>query len=71
MQPLKKYEAAVARTRAQRMKWWNEARYGMFVHWGLYALLGRHEWVQAIEGIPVKEYERLMHRFKPKSRPAR
>jgi len=71
MKRLKQYEAATARTRGQRMAWWHEARYGMFVHWGLYALLGRNEWVQAIEGIPVGEYERLMQRFRPKPRPAR
>ena len=40
------YEAEVTRTRAERMAWWNEARYGMFVHWGLYAFHGRNEWVQ-------------------------
>jgi len=67
----KQYEAAVARTRPQRMKWWNEARYGMFVHWGLYALVGRNEWVQAIECIPVEEYEKLADQFKPKPKPAR
>ncbi|MBN1673419.1 MAG: alpha-L-fucosidase [Kiritimatiellae bacterium] len=67
----KPYEAAIAKTRDARMKWWREARYGMFVHWGLYALIGRNEWVQSIEGIPVREYEKLMGRFKPKPRPAR
>ena len=65
------YEKAVARTRQQRMKWWNEARYGMFVHWGLYAFLGRNEWVQAIECISKREYESLADRFRPKPRPAR
>ena len=29
--------------REQRMKWWHEARFGMFIHWGLYSELGRHE----------------------------
>jgi len=71
IQSKKQYEAGVARTRPQRMAWWNEARYGMFVHWGLYAFLGRNEWVQAIECIPKREYEKLMDRFDPKPRPAR
>ena len=31
--------------RERRMKWWHEARFGMFVHFGLYSVLGRHEWV--------------------------
>ena len=57
--------------RIRRMKWWHEARFGMFIHWGLYSVLGRHEWVMENEGIPVKEYERLAKRFKPKPNAAR
>jgi len=66
-----RYNADITGTRAGRMEWWNNARYGMFVHWGLYALLGRNEWVQAIEGIPLKEYEQLTKKFRPKPLPAR
>ena len=51
--------------RARRMKWWHEARFGMFVHWGLYSVLGRHEWAMETEGIPVEEYEQLAARFNP------
>lgn len=58
-------------TRASRMKWWREATFGMFVHWGLYSVLGRHEWVMEMEGIPVPEYERLAGRFTPKPNAAR
>ena len=65
------YEAELARTRHERMAWWNEARYGMFVHWGLYAFLGRNEWVQCVECIPVEEYEKLAGRFDPVEKPAR
>lgn len=65
------YEAAIAKTRNRRMKWWNEARYGMFVHWGLYAQVGRNEWVQSIECIPPDEYEKLADSFKPKKNAAR
>ena len=57
--------------RARRMEWWHEARFGMFIHWGLYAQLGRHEWVMNRERIPVKEYEGLADTWKPKRRPAR
>ncbi len=60
-----------AKDRARRMKWWHEARFGMFVHWGLYAQLGRHEWAMNRERIPVAEYERLAATWKPKPRPAR
>ena len=45
--------------RERRMKWWHEAKFGMFIHWGLYSLLGRHEWVMENEAIPVAEYEQL------------
>jgi len=49
----------------ERMKWWSEARFGMFIHWGLYSLLGRGEWVMLVERIPVSEYAKLADRFKP------
>lgn len=57
--------------REQRMKWWHEARFGMFIHWGLYSILGRHEWAMEDEGIPVAQYEQLAKRFKPKPNAAR
>jgi len=57
--------------RARRMRWWHEARFGMFVHWGLYSQLGRHEWVMNRERIPVKEYEKLADTWKPNPRPMR
>src|SRR5579872_3731315 len=58
--------AAGDATRTQRMKWWHEARFGMFIHWGLYSVIGRHEWVMENEGIPVREYEQYAKIFKPK-----
>jgi alpha-L-fucosidase len=57
--------------RSRRMKWWHEARFGMFIHWGLYSVLGRHEWVMENEGIPVSEYAPLAKQFKPKPFPSR
>jgi alpha-L-fucosidase len=48
-----------------RMKWWRDARFGMFIHWGIYSQLGRGEWVQFNEKIPVKEYEKLAATFNP------
>src|SRR5215475_13806435 len=58
-------------SRTQRMKWWHEARFGMFIHWGLYSVLGRHEWVMENEGIPVSEYAPIAKRFSPKPNAAR
>jgi len=57
--------------RARRMQWWHEAKFGMFIHWGLYSVLGRHEWVMENEGIPVAEYEQLSKRFNPGPNAAR
>lgn len=47
------------------LTWFQDARFGMFIHWGLYALLGRGEWVMHIEQIPVTEYQQLAQRFNP------
>jgi alpha-L-fucosidase len=57
--------------RARRMQWWHAAKFGMFIHWGLYSVLGRHEWVMENEAIPVAEYEQLARRFTPKPQCAR
>jgi alpha-L-fucosidase len=62
---------AAERSRARRLQWWRDAKFGMFVHWGLYSVLGRHEWVMENEGIPIGEYERLADRFVPKPNAAR
>ena len=37
----------------RRMEWYLEARFGMFIHWGLYAIPARGEWVRSTEQIPV------------------
>ena len=58
-------------SREKRMQWWHDARFGMFIHWGLYSVVGRHEWVMEEEAIPVAEYEQLAKRFTPKPNAAR
>jgi alpha-L-fucosidase len=62
---------AIDADRERRMKWWHEARFGMFIHWGLYSTQGRHEWVMENEGIPVAEYEQFAKTFKPEPNAAR
>ncbi len=47
--------------------WFDESRFGMFIHWGLYSLLGRGEWVQHVERIPCSEYAKLADEFKANS----
>ncbi len=64
-------DPAVDDDRERRMKWWHDARFGMFIHWGLYSVVGRHEWVMEDEAIPVAEYEELAKRFTPKKNAAR
>ncbi len=49
----------------KRMKWWTDARFGMFIHWGLYALPARHEWVKNHERMTNKEYEKYLKLFDP------
>ncbi len=49
----------------ERMRWWTNDRFGMFVHWGIYALPARHEWVQTRERIPFEEYKKYFEQFDP------
>ena len=51
--------------RQTRMQWWTDARFGMFIHWGLYALPARHEWVKNIERIPNDQYQKYFEMFDP------
>ena len=57
--------------RAERMKWWKAARFGMFIHFGVYSTIGRHEWVMEDEGIPVSEYAPHAAMFNPSPGSAR
>jgi alpha-L-fucosidase len=52
-------------TRAQRMQWWHAARFGMFVHFGVYSTIGRHEWVMENEAIPIGQYTAHAATFRP------
>lgn len=45
--------------------WFVNDRFGMFIHWGLYALAARHEWVQHYEKIPHEKYQKYFRRFNP------
>jgi alpha-L-fucosidase len=57
-----------------RMSWWREARFGLFIHWGLYAIpagewkeeTSHAEWILTTAQIPVKEYEKFALQFNPK-----
>ena len=49
----------------QRMAWWVNDRFGMFIHWGLYALPARHEWVMNRESITNEAYQKYFEQFNP------
>ena len=68
--------AETQEAREQRIQWWREARFGMFIHWGLYAIPGGtwkdkvhnegySEWIMFDEKIPAREYEKLAGKFNP------
>src|SRR5207247_4848038 len=46
-------------------KWFQESRFGMFIHWGVYSVLENGEWVMNNTKMPVSEYEKLPPRFNP------
>ena len=60
---------------AQRMAWFNEARFGMFIHWGAYSVLGGEwqgktipwyaEWIRGRAKIPADEYRKVCEQFQP------
>ena len=50
----------------ERMRWFKQARFGIYVHFGLYALTGRGEWTMYSERIPAAEYAKLADAFSPK-----
>lgn len=64
-----------AEENAKRIAWWKEARFGMFVHWGIYSVTGGQyrgqelpnsaEWMMARGKIPIAEYEQYAARFNP------
>lgn len=53
----------VVEERTERTKWYREARFGMFIHWGLYAIPARGEWVRSVEKIPVESYDEYFSEF--------
>ena len=54
-----------AAERDARMQWWTESRFGMFIHFGLYSLPARHEWVRKKERISDEAYQKYFDHFNP------
>ena len=49
----------------RRMTWYRHARFGMFLHWGLYAIPARGEWIRSVEQMPEEPYRRYFEEFNP------
>ncbi|TSJ44521.1 alpha-L-fucosidase [Mucilaginibacter corticis] len=49
----------------QRMAWWTDSRFGMFIHWGLYSGAARHEWVKHNEALSNEDYQKYFDAFNP------
>ncbi|MGY0040857.1 alpha-L-fucosidase [Pedobacter sp. NJ-S-72] len=54
-----------AAQKQKRMEWWTQDRFGMFIHWGLYAQPARHEWVKSMEGLSNEQYQKYFDQFNP------
>lgn len=48
-----------------RTHWFRDAKFGMFIHWGAYSEIGRHEWIRQMAQIPQAEYDVYAKRFNP------
>lgn len=69
------YRNKSAAEKNQRMEWWRNTRFGMFIHWGLYAFpagswegresKGYAEWIRHNARIPREDYDKLVERFNP------
>lgn len=49
----------------QRTKWFRQARFGMFIHFGLYAIPGRGEWIRSNEQMTIEDYQPYFDAFNP------
>lgn len=50
----------------KEMTWWQDAKFGVFVHWGLYSIPGKGEWHMYNDHVPPEEYAKLAQEFNPK-----
>jgi len=57
----------VLQARPEAVQWFQDARFGMFIHWGVYSVPGRGEWVMENEKIPISAYEKFAPQFNPQA----
>jgi alpha-L-fucosidase len=48
---------------AEDLQWWRDAKFGMFIHWGLYSIIGKGEWYMFNKNMDVREYRKLKDQF--------
>ncbi len=65
MSNLKKGLTLALQASEKGLNWFQDNRFGMFIHWGLYSILAKQEWVMHTDRIPVAEYEKLVPQFNP------
>ncbi len=65
LQAQKKLFDETEEQKKERMAWWTHDRFGMFIHWGLYAMPARHEWIKTRERISEKEYRKYFELYNP------
>ncbi len=63
--PQKRIGTETEAQKKARMQWWSDARFGMFIHWGLYSLAARHEWVKHNEHLTNEQYQKYFDEFNP------
>jgi len=61
----KKLFSETAAQKAERMAWWTNDRFGMFIHWGIYSMAARHEWVKHNEHMTNEQYQKYFDFFNP------
>ena len=61
----KRIFSETAAAKEQRMAWWTNDRFGMFIHWGIYSEAARHEWVKHNEHMTNEEYQKYFDLFSP------
>ena len=65
------HAAATSDVNDQARSWFEDAKFGLFIHWGVYSLVGKGEWVMDHDKLPISEYAKLTPSFDPKRFDAR
>jgi alpha-L-fucosidase len=50
---------------SDRLQWFRAAKFGLFIHWGVYSMIGREEWARQLLQIPLKDYQYYADNFNP------